>query len=175
MNLKGFTILEATFSIAILSFAIAFSGYLIFNGLDIFNQTKLINLAQQSHQNSINNIYSLLNTNSLRFPEIDECKLTSVDTIAVQDCKNFSSFLVNNKLETFDLSLMEDPENSSDLENYQLLYCVDENCIKKDYQETQNRKYYITNKNNLNGDLIQVQTYYYFDNRVFTITSNIKI
>ena len=69
MRKTGFTIIEATFSIAILGFAISFLGYLIFNGFNIFNQTKLLNIAQQSHENTIINIFTLINTNKLRYPD----------------------------------------------------------------------------------------------------------
>ena len=51
---KGFTILESTFSIMILSIVISFGVYLSSKSFDSFNRFSLMNLAYMQHENRLN-------------------------------------------------------------------------------------------------------------------------
>jgi len=188
---KGFTILEVTFSIAILAIAISFGGYLINKSISLQNKFKLMNLAYIEHQSALNLTLNLLETNSLRFPShYDGCKLTSLDTENFNACENLSIFGIDKSLNLTDYN---NGNGNGNVDNIQTIldspatylppaYCQDEECsfidstsvgdVSRSYPIYSVLHYDVANDE---GPILNVFSFYTYEGKDYKIESNLKI
>ena len=170
---KGFTILESTFSIMILSIVISFGVYLSSKSFDSFNRFSLMNLAYMQHENRLNLLLNLIKSNQLKFPNhFEVCKLTSIQTERFEDCINLTSFQIFNDLDHQVVQI-----NDGRAIDATSLFCQDENCSSFDFKESEFKEYPIYTY--LNGDLesgnLLIQTTYEFKNIEYSINTNLKV
>lgn len=169
---KGFTILESTFSIMILSIVISFGIYLSSKSFDSFNRFNLMNLAYSQHENRLNLVLGLMETNKLKFPShFQECKLSEISVESFDECQNLSNFQIYNDLRVRKLNANQ---NLSELTP---LFCQDDNCSSYDFKETEfeNFPIYTILSNDIDNDLLEIKTLYSFKNVDYTIETKIKI
>ena len=170
---KGFTILEATFSIMILSIVISFGVYLSSKSFDSYNRFSLMNLAYTQHENRLSLVLNLIKSNQLKFPNhFDTCKLASINIIKHQDCANQDKFQILNNLETLVVEL-DDLDN---LDSLTPLFCQNDDCSEYDFSETGFKSFPIYSYifQNQNTEL-EIQTYYEFKGIQYSINTKLKI
>ncbi|MBI95616.1 hypothetical protein CL656_00485 [bacterium] len=171
---KGFTILEATFSIMILSIVISFGVYLSSKSFDSYNRFSLMNLAYTQHENRLSLVLNLIKSNQLKFPNhFDNCKLADINTIKNQDCVNQDQFQILNNLDTRVVQL-------DDLDNFDSLtplFCQNPDCNEYDFSSTNFKSFPIYSYLFLNPDedKLEIQTYYEFKGIQYSINTKLKI
>ena len=167
---KGFTILEATFSIMILSIVISFGVYLSSKSFDSYNRFSLMNLAYTQHENRLSLVLNLIKSNQLKFPNhFDTCKLANIDIIRHQDCVNQGEFQILNNLDTTEIDL-------DNLEDMSPLFCQNEDCSEYDFLSTDFKNFPIYSyvfQNQINE--LEIQTYYEFKGIQYSINTKLKI
>ena len=167
---KGFTILEATFSIMILSIVISFGVYLSSKSFDSYNRFSLMNLAYTQHENRLSLVLNLIKSNQLKFPNhFDNCKLADINVIDHDDCNNQDQFQILNNLETRVVEL-------DDLDSLTPLFCQNDDCSEYDFSETGFKSFPIYSYifQNQNTEL-EIQTYYEFKGIQYSINTKLKI
>ena len=167
---KGFTILEATFSIMILSIVISFGVYLSSKSFDSYNRFSLMNLAYTQHENRLSLALNLIKSNQLKFPNhFEDCKLARINVIDHDDCNNQDQFQILNNLETRVVEL-------DDLDSLTPLFCQNDDCSEYDFSETGFKSFPIYSYifQNQNTEL-EIQTYYEFKGIQYSINTKLKI
>ena len=167
---KGFTILEATFSIMILSIVISFGVYLSSKSFDSYNRFSLMNLAYTQHENRLSLALNLIKSNQLKFPNhFEDCKLARINVIDHDDCNNQDQFQILNNLETRVVEL-------DDLDSLTPLFCQNDDCSEYDLSETRFKSFPIYSYifQNQNTEL-EIQIYYEFKGIQYSINTKLKI
>lgn len=175
---KGFTILEATFSIMILSIVISFGVYLSSKSFDSYNRFSLMNLAYTQHENRLSLVLNLIKSNQLKFPNhFDNCKLADINIIKHQDCVNQDQFQILNNLDTPEVEL-DDLDN---LDSLTPLFCQNEDCSEYDFSVTEIKSFPIYSyvfqslEEDIEEDILEIQTYYEFKGIQYSINTKLKI
>lgn len=170
---QGFTILEATFSIMILSVVISFGVYLSSKSFESYNKFSLMNLAYMEHENRLNLALNLIKTNQLKFKNnFETCKLTSLNTAQFTDCVNLENFQILNNLEIKILPNLNKASMSP-------LFCQDEDCNVYDFKTSEFASKpiftYLKTLDEAGEKILEIQTDYEFKNIEYKINTKLKL